>query len=75
MSAALRLSGRRTGYLLVVLSLLPLLVAFHQLIILTADLALAGGASARLPLLTLEVLGAVGLGVLLLYQGLRRVNG
>lgn len=72
MSAALRLPGRRAGYLFVLLSLLPMALGFHQLAMLTGDLAT--GAKPRTPLLALEVLLAVGATALLLRQGIRRID-
>ena len=74
MSAALRLPGRRFGYLFVLLSLLPLAVAFHQFFILFVDL-LTSANKPRTPLLALEVLAAAGLTALLLREGIRRIDG
>ena len=75
MSAALRLPGRRAGYLFVLLSLLPMAVAFHQLLILAFDLAEANISAPRTPLLVLEGLAAAAATVLLLRQGIRRIDG
>lgn len=74
MSAALRLPGRRAGYLFVLLSLLPMAVAFHQLMILAFDLLQANISMPRTPLLALEGLAAAGLTALLLRQGMRRID-
>jgi hypothetical protein len=73
MTAAFQLPRRRLGLLFVFASLLPMMVALHQLLVLLGDLLMDTATPLRSGLLTAELLAAAGLTALLLRRGLRRL--
>ncbi|GAB3834904.1 hypothetical protein [Hymenobacter jeollabukensis] len=75
MTAAFRLTPRRRGYLFVLASLLPMMVALHQLLVLLGSLLDATSLLPRYLLLTGQVLGATAICALLLREGVRRIDG
>ncbi|MCC3157259.1 hypothetical protein LJ737_08415 [Hymenobacter sp. 15J16-1T3B] len=77
MTAAFRLPRRRQeylGFLLVLLSLVPLGVAFHQVVVLLFDLFDPSTTALRYLRLAADVVGAGVIGGQLFYQGLRRID-
>jgi hypothetical protein len=73
MTAAFHLPRRRTGQLLVLLSLLPMMMALHQLLVLMFDYVDGSTTPARAGLLALQALGAALLTGWVLRLGVRRL--
>ncbi|RTQ50166.1 hypothetical protein EJV47_11055 [Hymenobacter gummosus] len=73
MTAAFQTPQRRLGLLFVFASLLPMMVALHQLFVLLGNVLLDTVTPTRSLVLTAELLAAAGLTALLLRQGIRRM--